>query len=349
MSGKEKPIIAIRADGNEVLGMGHLMRCMSIGKALEKQGAYCVFLVAQEKAGAFIREKGFACEVLNTDFRNMEMEFPRITELVKEYEPKLWLVDSYQITAKYIKELQKVCPVFVLDDMGEQNFEADGIINYNIYGDEMVYSNRENVRCLLGAKYAPVREEFSQKTYGIQDEVQNVLITMGGSDKLNITGTLCKCLLERLPDKIHVTLICGRFNPHLPELLGLQEAESRVHVLVDVPDMWNKLAMAEVVISAAGSTMYELSSMGVPTVCCYYVENQRRLAEGFAGKVGLCNAGDYSKEPTVVLERLTDAVCELVKNREYRQKLSQHMKEVADGQGAARIAEELLGCIRNSI
>ena len=55
MNEKKKPVIAIRADGNEVLGMGHLMRCMSIGKALEKQGAHCVFFVAQEKAGAFIR------------------------------------------------------------------------------------------------------------------------------------------------------------------------------------------------------------------------------------------------------------------------------------------------------
>ena len=79
-----------------------------------------------------------------------------------------------------------------------------------------------------------------------------------------------------------IWLICGRFNPHLQELLRLQDAEERVHVLVDVADMWNKLALADVVVAAAGSTMYELSTIGVPTVCCYYVENQRRLAEGFA-------------------------------------------------------------------
>ena len=346
MSEKKEPVIIIRADGNEILGMGHLMRCMSIGKAFQKQGAKCVFLVAQEKAGAFVREKGFVCEVLHTDFAKMETEFPHIEATVNKYKPNLWLVDSYQVTDKYILELQKSCPVFVLDDMGERTLNADGIINYNIYGDKLRYSGADKQKCLLGARYAPVREAFSEVPYMVRDKVCNVLITMGGSDKLNITGTVCKSLLKSLPKEINITLICGRFNPHLQELLRLQDSEERVHVLVDVADMWNKLALADVVVAVAGSTMYELSTIGVPTVCCYYVENQRRLAEGFAEKVGLCNAGDYSKEPEAVLKRMVDAVSAIVGDKEYRQKLSKRMQGITDGQGAAKIAEELLAFIR---
>ena len=372
-----KPIIAIRADGNETLGMGHLMRCMSIAKALEKQGAQCVFFVAQEQAGVFIKEKGFACEVLDTDYRDMEAELPRLRECVTEslarllcgsempegekqkalpgiqiqeeamaekLTPRLWLVDSYQITQNYLRELQKMCPVFYLDDTGAQAFAADGLINYNIYGDELGYEAKcpKEMKLLLGAGYAPVKEEFVQTPYAVREDVQNVLITMGGSDKLNITGVLSQSLLERLPEKIELTLICGRFNPHLQKLQQLQERNKRVHVLVDVADMWNKLAQADVAVSAAGSTMYELSAMGVPTVCCYYVENQRRIAEGFAKKIGMCNAGDFSAEQTAVLERMTEAVCELVADRTAREALSGRMKQVADGQGAVQIARELL-------
>ena len=54
MKWNDRPVIAIRADGNEVLGMGHLMRCISIGKSLEKHGARCLFIVAQKQSGAFI-------------------------------------------------------------------------------------------------------------------------------------------------------------------------------------------------------------------------------------------------------------------------------------------------------
>ncbi len=343
-----KTTIGIRADGNAALGMGHLMRCISIAGALEKQGARCIFFTAREQAGEFIQEKGFACEVLDTDYRNMEAELPRLKEMAESYELRLWLVDSYQITQSYVQELRKGCPVIYLDDVGEQIYEADGLINYNIYGDRLGYEVKcpEHMKLLLGTDYVPVKEEFVTTPYTVREDVQNVLITMGGSDTLNITGQLSQSLLQRLPKEIGLTLICGRFNPHLQELLQLQGSTHRVHVLVDVADMWNRLAQADLAVSAAGSTIYELSTMGVPTVCCFYVENQRSIAEGFEAKVGMCNAGDYAAEPEIVLERLTEAVSDLAENKETREKLSARMKKVADGQGAVRLAREILKCAK---
>ncbi len=347
MKDKDKPMIVIRADGNEHIGMGHLVRSISIARALEKQGVGCVFFVAQEQAGEFVHKQGFACEVLGTDYQSMETELPIIEKKAEEYMPDLWLLDSYQITHRYIEGLRKICPVFYLDDTGELDYDADGVINYNIYGDKLKYGIDGNEKrcCLLGAAYAPVKEAFIETGYSLREEVANVLITMGGSDKLNITGKLCRILLDKLPNKINITLICGRFNPHLQELLELQEDEERVRVLVDVPDMWNQFAIADVVVSAAGSTMYELSSMGVPTVCCYYVENQRRIAEGFAKEVCLFNGGDFSKEPQLVVERLIQGVCDLIEHKEKREMLSLRMKKVSDGKGAMRIAEELSNAI----
>ena len=87
--------------------------------------------------------------------------------------------------------------------------------------------------------------------------------------------------------------------------------------------------------------MYELSSMGVPTVCCYYVENQRRIAEGFAKETCLYNGGDFAKEPELVMDRLIQGICNLVEHKEKREELSIRMKQVSDGKGAMRIAEVL--------
>lgn len=341
----EKKIIAIRADGNATLGMGHIMRCMSIATAIEKSsGVKCVFCTAQEQTAQFIREKGFVCEALHTDYQSMESEIPYLREFAEKYKPKLWLVDSYQITAEYIQELRRMCPVFYLDDTAEAVYDADGLINYNIYGEELGYRERcpKDMTLLLGAAYAPVKKEFANTPYEVREEVKNILITMGGSDALNISGQLAVRLLEELPETVNLTLVCGRFNPHLPKLKSLQMSDSRVNVLVDVPDMWNHLAKADTVVSAAGSTMYELGCMGIPTVCCYYVENQRRIAEGFSQKAGICNAGDFSKNPQAVLDRVTEAVNELVRDRNGREDVASAMKRVADGKGALRIADILV-------
>lgn len=337
------PIILIRADGNENLGMGHLMRCMSIATALEKGKAKCIFLVAQEQAGVYVKEKGFACEILNTDYRDMEAELPFLKVLAKKYLPKCWLVDSYQITQEYLSVLRETAPVFYMDDTGENVYEADGLINYNIYGPNLGYESKcpAGIQLLLGADFAPVKNEFLSTEYCVRDEVRNVLITMGGSDKLNIAGALCRCLLDSLPEEVYFTVICGRFNGHLEELMQLQSKESRIRILVDVPDMWNRMREADIAVSAAGSTMYELSAMGVPTVCCYYVENQRRIAEGFASMIGMTNAGDYSQDPDETLNIITDVVCKLADSKEERESLSSRMKQIVDGQGAKRIAQEL--------
>ncbi len=339
-----KITLAIRVDGNATLGMGHIMRCISIAKALKSAGGDCIFFTAQEKAAEFIREKGFLCENLNTDYMDMGSEILYLQELVMKYNPAFWLVDSYQITAEYIQALREMCPVFYLDDTGERIFPADGLINYNIYGDELGYEDGcpKGMKLLLGASYAPVKQEFVNTPYEVGEEAENVLITMGGSDALNITGQLSNLLLERLPENVKLTLICGRFNPHLQKLQALQEKNSRVQIFVDVPDMWKHFAKADVVVSAAGSTMYELGSMGIPTVCCYYVENQRRIAEGFAQKIGICNAGDFSQEPQVVLANLAEAVCDLVNHKEKRESIADRMKCVTDGRGASRIADEIL-------
>ena len=47
----------IRADGNEKIGMGHIMRCLTVADALRKQGEEVLFLTADEKPVKFIEER----------------------------------------------------------------------------------------------------------------------------------------------------------------------------------------------------------------------------------------------------------------------------------------------------
>ena len=74
MTKVDKSKIGIRADGNAQIGMGHLMRCMSIAKALEKQGVECLFLTTGSQAGLFLAERGFACQVLGTEGEDLQAE-----------------------------------------------------------------------------------------------------------------------------------------------------------------------------------------------------------------------------------------------------------------------------------
>lgn len=340
-------VIGIRADGNSKIGMGHLMRCLSIAQALKEEEMKVLFFTAAQESAAVILERGFACEVTGVPYDRMEEELPFLCDALRKNGVNLLLTDSYQVTERYMAALNEICPVFYLDDTGEKIYPSFGLINYNIYGDLLPYRKRvsEKTKLLLGSKYAPVRAEFRNTPYEVRDRVKTILITMGGSDALNISGALCGKLLQVLSETVEIKVICGRFNPHLSSLQNMAEAANRdvrrIDVLVDVKDMWNHFAEADLCISAAGSTMYELATMGVPTVCCYYVENQRQIAEGFAVKTPVVNAGDYSADGPAVLDTILREIAALTGDREKRYALSEAMKQVTDGKGAFYLASAL--------
>ena len=48
-----------RADGNEKIAMGHVMRCLTIAEALRERGEKVLFLTADESPVQFIEKRGF--------------------------------------------------------------------------------------------------------------------------------------------------------------------------------------------------------------------------------------------------------------------------------------------------
>lgn len=335
--------VCIRADGSSQIGMGHLMRTLSIAIALKEKQINVFYITKETESKIFVEEKGFPCYLVSRIDDDISTELDETIRFIREHNIRLLLVDTYEATPEYLGALNEIVPVFYLDDLGRMDLPISGLINYNVYGNELGYEKAYGlgVKLLLGSRYAPVKPQFLETPFKVRESVKNVLITMGGSDALNITGKLSEMLLETMPKSVSITAICGRFNPNLKNLEVLAHKETRLKVLTDVPDMWNKMAESDLCIASASSTMYELSTMGVPTVCCYYVENQRRIAEGYHN-LGLCNAGDFSKDPDGVLRKMEVEVYKLFDNRKKREALSTKMKKICDGLGATHLVDEIL-------
>lgn len=338
----EHKIIGIRADGNAQIGMGHLMRCMSIAAALKDKNYIVKFFTNSEHSQNFIIDKGFFCQLINNK-ESMDQEIPEMISLLQEQHVQMLIIDSYRITDLYTVSLSKYVKVFYLDDIATNLVPADGVINYNIYAESLPYKSHygNDCVCILGSKYAPVKKEFFGLQYQVREKVSDILVTMGGSDTLNIAGRLGEVLLKQLPSDICITIVCGKFSPHYQKVKALEVSDPRVQVLTDVKDMWNVMCRSDLAISAAGSTMYELCTIGVPSICCYYVDNQKLIAESFAEKTSMMNAGDFSKVPDYVLDNIIEEVKNLIDDYPKRKMLSEEMHKISDGCGTLRIADIL--------
>lgn len=343
-SEKENKTIGIRADGNAKLGMGHLMRCLSIAQALKQSGMFPVFITADDSAAPLIERKGLRHEILGSDYARMESECEALRKIIEGQKISLLLVDSYQVTPEYLQTVRKWVKVVCLEEEIREGFYADGVINYNIYAEELPYDScyPKTAYRYLGSKFAPVRPEFARNPIPIRERVRKILITMGGSDMPGISLQLLKrCLSRREQEEAEFEVVCGAFNPHREELEKLSEENSRVHIQVQAEDMAGLMAQCDLAVSAAGSTMYELAALGIPTVCCYYVDNQKKIAEGFARFTKTVNAGDYREEPEKVLDDILTALKELASDKELRKETAESMRVVSDGRGAVRLAQKL--------
>lgn len=338
----------IRADGNEKVAMGHVMRCLTIAEALERLGEKTVFVTADEKPVEWIEERGFAVQVLSTPYDDMEVEVSRIRKLLTETaaaeKPKI-LVDSYFITPHYLEQLRLFAKVILMDDEKKMVYPCDGLVNYSIYGKTLGYERDypRETELFLGCSYVPLRGQFKGCSYTVREKVRDILFLTGGSDSLHIALFLVRRLLQREKESADVVwhIVCGSCHPDTAKLEEIAGKHSMLRIHKNVTDMSELMRKCDLAVSAAGSTLYELCSIGVPAVGFYFVENQRRNMETFAELTPIRNAGDFSKEPEKVFEFIEKEVEELCRQKALREEISRIMKTIVDGEGAERLAREL--------
>ena len=354
-------MVVIRADANSKIGMGHVMRCLSVVDALVKCGEEVLFVTADDTPVPLLTKKGIPYRVLHTDYADMEAELPELWEVLRELpqgaespEPALAqkntsiLVDSYYVTEKYLAALKKRITTIYMDDIYAFSYPVDMLINYNIYGEEMGYEKDAafaDTKLLLGTEYVPLREEFSAAEQGRTAADGGILITTGGSDSFNLAGQLLTEAMkyDALKTKeYHV--VSGSLNPHIGELQALAEKHENIHIHCNVTNMAELMAESEVALSAGGSTLYELCAMGVPVIAFSFAENQERLVQTFVKRGIAQYGGNYRTDGNKMIQNTIAGLETLLENENLRAEYRKKARTLVDGKGADRIAEAILSC-----
>ena len=339
-----------RADGNEKIAMGHVMRCLTIAEALRERGEKVLFLTADESPVQFIEKRGFGVKVLHGRYDELETELPRITEILagNSGEGRTGIVvDSYFVTPYYLEKLRQSAKVILMDDEKKAVYPCDGLVNYNIFGKTLGYEKDypSGTRLFLGCDYMPLRRQFQNCSYTVRDRVKNILFTTGGGDSLHIA----LCMAERLMGSENPEIggpvwhiVCGPYHPDTEKLEKMAKERPFLQIHKNVTNMSELMQECDLAVAAAGSTLYELCSIGVPAVGFYFVENQRRNMETFEELTSIRNAGDFSADPERVIEVIEKEEERLCREKGLRERISQTMRNVVDGRGAQRLAEGML-------
>ena len=342
--------VLFRADSNKNIGMGHIMRCLSIADALSDIGDTCFFVTADSNPVNLIKERGYEALNLESDYSDTKDGIDKLMMIIDSRKPDLIISDSYFVDNDYFGQLKCATRLAYLDDIFGFAYDTDILINYNVYADEDVYrklylhdGNKRMPEMILGPLYAPIRKEFFDVPIpSIKKDAKKVLVSVGGTDPLHMAKGFTDAIGKRkkLIERSEFIFVLGKMEPDLEEILKLSESNPWLTVKVNVKDMRSLMQSVDMAISAAGSTQYELCACGVPSINYSMADNQVPGGEAF-GRSGLFSyAGDARNNVHFFDDDLnrTEAMLE---DYDLRQQMSKRQRKLIDGNGAVRLADKI--------
>ncbi len=347
---EEQPVIGIRTDANDEVATGHVMRCITIARRLKNMGCQVIFFTADKEAEETLLRAGMEQICLNTEWNRMEEEVPRFKEILGLSGVKILLVDSYQATPAYFEKLSDRVRLAYIDDCFDAVYPVELLINYNAYHTRFPYEETYGgkTKLLLGTEYVPLREEFAatedarEKEEG-QKAGFDLLVASGGTDAWGaVMGVLEKASGMEAFQNVTFHAVVGVYHPQADAIEEFARTHENVKVYRPCLDMAGLMAVCDAAVSAAGTMLFELCAMRVPTVFFQSADNQRYDREFFEKEDRMLFAGDIRQDREACVKAVCEGLGSLLTDKDRRRRMREKLSEVTDGQGAWRIAEEIV-------
>jgi UDP-2,4-diacetamido-2,4,6-trideoxy-beta-L-altropyranose hydrolase len=340
-SKRELPPLLVRADADVSRGSGHAMRCVALVEAWCALGGRAFFLsrCVNEVLRNRITAAGARFSSLVGD---ADLEVTLST--VRDMKAAFVVLDGYDFDFEYQRALRNAgCHLMVIDDVVRlPRYDTDILLNQNFGAARLEYNCNTDATLLLGPKYALLRREFivwRSRLHTVPETARKILVTLGGSDSQNVTRKVIDGLRHLETAPLQIRVVAGPVNPHIDELRDAAAAfPGRMELFTSMTDMAPLMAWADLAITGAGSTCWELACVGLPAIGLVIAENQRAVADDLATAGVILNLGWHEE---VSAERIGVMVNGLVYTSFRRLRMSQRGRALVDGKGADRVAAAL--------
>lgn len=315
--------ILIRSEGGHRIGMGHVMRMLVLANAM-REFADVEFVCRDDEEFLpgikHIESCGYP--VYKIDRENVVDELSRIGG-------SCLITDSYEVDEAYFDSTKNIFPVTgYMDDLNRHYMNVDFIINQNIYAEKLEYKANAGTRLFLGTRYVLLRDEFRDlPRRNIDDKVENVLITLGGSDPKNLTEVIALKLSRAFPE-VNFHAAVGLSFSNIDSLKKITGRNICIHIN---PKMSELMLKCDAAVSACGSTVYELCACGTPIIGIVTADNQVMTADDL-DSIGVLKLAGETDE---IIRHLNDM------NYVVRSKMSRIAQSLVDGCGSFRLADEI--------
>jgi UDP-2,4-diacetamido-2,4,6-trideoxy-beta-L-altropyranose hydrolase len=259
-------------EGSPNVGAGHAIRCSVLADALIEAGWHCT-LITSEATYDFI-----------TDLKRFDRLDPQ-SYSAKPIFCDILVIDNYNLAFAFEQSIRPYTEkIVVIDDLANRIHDCDVLLDPTYRRQPIDYYPLVPKQCivLVGSDYVLLRKAFTKLRHQsfLQHQrsglCKRVLISMGGGRATN-HELKALYLLEQAHFKGTVDLVLG-FSAQGIQALDHQLRKGTLHAqLHSDPDMALLIYQSDLVIGAAGSSVWERCILGVKQYLFKIAANQNSI------------------------------------------------------------------------
>jgi UDP-2,4-diacetamido-2,4,6-trideoxy-beta-L-altropyranose hydrolase len=237
-------LLVVRADATPGVGAGHVMRCITLAEAWVAEGLG-PSAVWGTVSIPFVEARLRACGMA-------------LVESASTVPPSIIIVDSYDDDVRRFAVDAPAHARVLVDDLGGSTKGYDVIWNPNAYSSDHLYPGFEGT-LLSGERTVPIRSGLP----GWQPQSPGVAVTLGGTRPPN-------WLIDGLN-------VWGDSLDHRPTT-GESAWRPAQWRSVRAEEVWSAFARSSVLLTSAGTTVWEAANVGIPVCLIVTAPNQQLIA-----------------------------------------------------------------------
>lgn len=277
----------IRADATRKMGVGHVLRCISLAQEMLNMGCEIVF-VGDTTEISWLSEQVSRFGFLQS--------FKTSLEFLGDRSEYILILDSYVIPKEDLfitKSKWKGVIAFV--DEETPNYEADLYIGALISPDWITRNKIPEENLLKGFEFLPIRKSLQEikKTLSLdkilsskieKNKVKTIIVVGGGADANDFCGHIAKILMQIELDFRALLFTNSIFS-----------ADERFSFLEIGSELDRSLPEADIIFTTCGTSVWEFLYLGIPMGFAQAAQNQNRNCQILSTIEGCTEIGFFEQ------------------------------------------------------
>lgn len=328
--------IGIIVDGDEEIGLGHIIRCKIIAKYLRLK-CVDVSFITPDTLDTSLLENFDWIPVASDQWRNIISNREFFFNILESFEGVLLdLVEEKYSEFNFLKELPLFIISLTLFDFKKNNF---GNVSFFPSIVKSRYKN-DNTEIFSGPQFFIIDDKIKalKKNFLGNGTIPTLLISMGGADPFNITEKVIRSA-DFFDFKYKAIVIAGKVNKNKDRIKSLVEKRENFQYFDFVESIEAVYSNIDFAIINGGNTRYELTYLQIPYACISVHKIQNEINKSVTSLYGGLNLGIYNNLSEVFI---ANKINKIFRYSAQKNIIKHKMKSFNGGNGHVIIGDALI-------